>query len=187
MISVIVPTYKEPEVLDICLDSIISGQDNRNQIIVAIDGFRELNQSVLEKYASHIDVIDLPSNVGLNRATNFGVYAASHDNILIVNDDNVFPERWDARLLEHDITSTVIAPNQIEPKPSIFPNFIIKPFGDPDQFDMVAFNKFEQEVSRRSDDVTGSTLPIYMSKTNYMMLGGWDEAYPGHWVTLLRS
>ena len=39
MISVIIPTYKEPEVLDVCLKSVIEGQKHHNQIIVVVDGF----------------------------------------------------------------------------------------------------------------------------------------------------
>ena len=39
MISVIIPTYKEPEVLDLCLKSAILGQKHNNQIIVVVDGF----------------------------------------------------------------------------------------------------------------------------------------------------
>jgi glycosyltransferase involved in cell wall biosynthesis len=35
MISVIIPTYKEPQVLDLCLRSAIEGQKNKNQIIKA--------------------------------------------------------------------------------------------------------------------------------------------------------
>ena len=29
---------------------------------------------------------------------------------------------------------------------------------------------------------TGSTLPIFMSKADYLRVGGWDESYPGAWV-----
>jgi len=44
MISVIIPTYKEPEVLDVCLKSVINGQRLNNQIIVVVDGFYEVNK-----------------------------------------------------------------------------------------------------------------------------------------------
>ena len=54
MISVIIPTYKSPEVLDLCLESAIKGQHNNNQIIVVVDGFYDLNKHVLEKWEDHI-------------------------------------------------------------------------------------------------------------------------------------
>ena len=64
MISVIIPTYKEPEVLDVCLKSAIDGQRHNNQIIVVIDGFYEINKEVLNKYKDHIQVLDLEENMG---------------------------------------------------------------------------------------------------------------------------
>jgi glycosyltransferase involved in cell wall biosynthesis len=39
MISVVIPTYKEPEALDLCLKSAIEGQKNQNQIIVVVISF----------------------------------------------------------------------------------------------------------------------------------------------------
>ena len=36
MISVIIPTYKEPEYLDLCIESILSGQKYKNEIVVVV-------------------------------------------------------------------------------------------------------------------------------------------------------
>ena len=137
MISVIIPTYKEPEVLDLCLKSAIGGQKYNNQIIVVVDGFYDLNKEILEKYKDYINILNLEENVGLNRATNLGVYNASYDKILIVNDDNLFPQEWDVKLLDTYQENSVIAPNQIEPIPSMFSQFHIKDLGrDPNTYDL---------------------------------------------------
>ena len=82
MISVIIPTYKSPEVLDLCLQSCIQGQRNTNQIIVVVDGFYEVNREVLQKYKDSIQALVLEENVGLCRGTNLGVYNAEFDKIL---------------------------------------------------------------------------------------------------------
>ena len=95
MISVIIPTYQSPGALDLCLESAIKGQNKDNQIIVVVDGHYDLNKEVLEKHKDSIDVLNLEQNVGLCRGTNLGVYNAKHEQILIVNDDNVFPSNWD--------------------------------------------------------------------------------------------
>ena len=42
MISLIIPTYRNPDYLDICLKSATEQQDNDNEIIVVIDGFQFL-------------------------------------------------------------------------------------------------------------------------------------------------
>jgi len=183
MISVIIPTYKEPEVLDVCLRSAIIGQRHNNQIIVVVDGFYEVNREVLEKYKQDIQVLILEENAGLSRATNLGVYNAEFDYILIVNDDNVFPEAWDEVLLKQYNPGSVLAPNQIEPTLSMFKQFNIKDLGrDPKTFNINDFWEYEYTVIDNRIEETGSTLPIFMSKTDYLRVGGWDESYPGAWV-----
>jgi glycosyltransferase involved in cell wall biosynthesis len=183
MISVIIPTYKEPEALDLCLKSAINGQRRNNQIIVVVDGFYEVNKEVLDKYKEDITVLNIPQNVGLCRATNLGVYNAKFDKILIVNDDNVFPDVWDQVLLEEYKPGDVLTPNQIEPTPSMFEQFHIKDLGrDPKTFDLQAYWDYEASVKENRIEETGSTLPIFMSKLDYLRVGGWDESYPGAWV-----
>jgi glycosyltransferase involved in cell wall biosynthesis len=183
MISVIIPTYKEPEVLDLCLKSAISGQKYQNQLIVVVDGFYNLNKNVLDKYKDIINILNLEENVGLNKATNLGVYNSYYDKILIVNDDNVFPQDWDIKLLEVYQENSVITPNQIEPTPSIFRQFHIKDLGRaPNTFDLQKFWDYSNSISHQYKENEGSTLPIFISKKNYLKVGGWDESYPGAWV-----
>ena len=178
MISVIIPTYKEPEVLDVCLKSAINGQKLNNQIIVVVDGFYEVNKEVLDKYKDSIEILVLEENAGLCRATNLGVFNAKFDKILIVNDDNVFPDVWDQVLLEEYKPGYVLAPNQIEPTPSIFRQFHIKDLGkDPKTFDLQAYWDYENSLEQDRVEESGSTLPIFMNKYDYIRLGGWDENY----------
>jgi len=49
MISLIIPTYRNPEFLDICLRSALEGQDNKNEIIVIVDGFVEESKHILNR------------------------------------------------------------------------------------------------------------------------------------------
>jgi GT2 family glycosyltransferase len=179
MISVIIPTYKSPEALDLCLRSAIEGQENKNQIIVVVDGFYDINKEILEKHSKHINILNLEENVGLCRGTNLGVYNAQHEKILIVNDDNVFPQFWDTHLEQEWVEGAVISPNQIEPHPSIFPQFIIENLGtDPKTFDLEKFWLFNYHyASGDKTEECGSTLPIFMSKMDYLRVGGWDENY----------
>lgn len=178
MISVIIPTYQSPIILDLCLRSAIKGQKNKNQIIVVVDGFYDLNKEVLDKWKDHIDILSLEENVGLCRGTNLGVYNAVYDKILIVNDDNVFPEFWDEALLGKWEDKAVISPNQIEPYPSMFKQFHIRDCGtDPSTFNLEEYWRYEQPLRGLPTDETGSTLPFFMSKIDYLRVGGWDENY----------
>ena len=177
MFSVIIPTYKEPEYLDLCLKSAFEGQVNNNEIIVVVDGFYELNKPVLDKYP-RVNVLDLGSNQGLSVATNWGVYNATHDYILVVNDDNVFPRNWDEKLTPFKQQGVVVSANQIEPSPSMFPQFIIKDLGkSPEGFDLEKYWEFE-DTQYKQAEMNGSTLPFMMNKYDYLAVGGWDVMYP---------
>ena len=179
MISVIIPTYKSPQALDLCLRSAIQGQVSNNEIIVVVDGFYDLNKDVLQKWKDSIEVLNLEENVGLCRGTNLGVYNATSNKILIVNDDNVFPSGWDETLESEWQEGAVMSPNQIEPTPSMFAQFHIKDLGrDPNTFALEEYWKYDKNnVASDKVDETGSTLPIFMNKYDYLRVGGWDENY----------
>lgn len=180
MISVIIPTYKSPEVLDLCLKSAIEGQVNNNEIIVVVDGTYKENEQILKKYEKNILILNIPNNVGTCRATNMGVYNSTHEKILIVNDDNVFPKDWDELLTTFMLENTVVSPNQIEPYPSMFKQFIIKDFGrNSYTFNMSEFWEYSEMISSKDTmDDSGSTFPILMFKRDFLRVGGFDENYP---------
>ena len=178
MISVIIPTYKEPEYLDLCLRSAFEGQSNLNEIIVVVDGFMELNKPILDKYPN-VKILDLGTNQGLSVATNWGVYNASNDYILVVNDDNIFPKDWDITLEPYLSKGVVLSPNQIEPNPSMFRQFHIKNLGkNPKEFVLNDFFSYIKDINEDKIDDSGSTLPFAMHKQDYLTIGGWDIMYP---------
>ena len=180
MISIIIPTYKEPDYLDLCIKSILATQIYHNEIVVIVDGTLNVNDFVLKKYENKIAPIVFETNYGQSKATNFGVYNAKSDIVLIVNDDQVFPKEWDKILLENFNKETdVISPNQIEPYDSMFKQFIKYDFGkDAKTFNLNNFYRLESTMRQDKIDDSGSTLPFLMSKINYLKVGGWDETYP---------
>ena len=100
MISIIIPTYRNPKYLDLCLKSAIEQQSNGNEIIVAVDGFIEESQEVLDKYKDNIQVLDLGENQGMQQALNLAVMNATNEMIFVVNDDNVFCKDYDLAILD---------------------------------------------------------------------------------------
>lgn len=184
MISVIIPTYHQHEALDLCLRSAIEGQVNNNQIIVVENGYWEPNEDIFKKYRYKIDILRLPENVGMMRAMNLGTYNASNELILHIHDDNVFPLRWDQKILQQGrCDNDVTCINQIEHRPSMFKQFHIKDLGTkPSEFDLERFWKDEEKISNNQFDGSGSTFPFMMKKLDYLRIGGMDESYPGPWV-----
>ena len=99
MISLIIPTYRNPDYLHLCLKSAIEQQKHENEIIVAVDGFIEESKDVLDDFIDHISILDLGQNQGMQQALNLGVMNANNEIIFIVNDDNVFCKDWDVAIL----------------------------------------------------------------------------------------
>lgn len=185
MISVIVPSYKNPRCLGICIRSFIDTSDNpSNELICVIDGHVDMYQEIINSYKTHTNIhfIKNTNNRGMPLSINMGVYYANHSHILIINDDNVFPKSWDSVLFQYiEEDDLVISPNQIERNPSIF-NFIQHDFGDINNFDYKAF--LEQEPLMRTDKLSddGEIFPFFMSKKLFMAVGGFDVIYPSPFV-----
>lgn len=183
MISVIIPTYRNPEYLDICLQSAIDQQDNKNEIIVAVDGFYEESKQVLETYKDHISVLDLGHNQGMQQALNLGVINASNEKIFILNDDNVFCSGWDTIIEKSLNKNSVLTLNQIEPTgPGIF-DFPVKDFGrNPKQFDYPGFIEYEKSIKKDKLTLNGGIFPFAMYKKDYMIVGGFDVMYQSPFI-----
>lgn len=183
MTSLIIPTYRNPEYLDICLKSAIENQKNKNEIIVAVDGFIEESKHILEKYVDHIQILDLGQNQGMQSALNLAVMNASNDRLVIINDDNVLCNNWDVEIETQFKEGTVFTINQIEPiGPGIF-NFPVKDFGKtPKEFKYKEF--LEYELTLRKDELTldGGIFPFVISKKDYMIVGGFDTIYQSPFI-----
>lgn len=184
MITVIIPTYRNPECLDLCLKSIINNQTQKNEIIVSIDGFIEESQNVLDKYKDDIKILDLQQNQGMQTALNLAVMNSTNECILIINDDNVLCKNWDTVIEKYfKGPGTVITINQIEPKgPSIF-NFHIKNLGlKPQEFKYEEFIQYETTIRRSEITNDGGIFPFVISKKDYMIVGGFDTMYQSPFI-----
>lgn len=182
MISLIIPTYRNPKYLDICLKSAIEGQNNTNEIIVAVDGYVEESKDVIAKYKDKIQVLLLEENQGMQTALNLGVYNCKHDIIFIINDDNVLPTGWDTTILLDLKPNEVLTLNQIEPTgPSIF-NFPVKDFGSIDNFEYEKFLLFEKNIKEEKITPDGGIFPFAMWKNDYMIVGGFDTLYQSPFI-----
>ena len=185
MITLIIPTYRNPEYLDICLKSAIEQQEYKNEIIVAVDGFIEESQKILDKYKDNINVLDLGENQGMQTALNLAVMNANNEIIFIVNDDNVFCSGWDYSIVK-DLAKnqkTVLTLNQIEPTgPGIF-NFPVNNFGKkPNEFEYEEFIKYEKVIKKDHLTIDGGIFAFAMYKKYYMAAGGFDTMYQSPFI-----
>lgn len=186
MISLICPTYRNPKYLDVFLKSAVEQRVNpATEIIVIVDGFVDESRAVLDKYkGKNVDVIELPENKGMQYALNLGVMQANNPYIVILNDDNVMPSRYDERIAEElkicrakygDKFSMTI--NQIEPTgPSMFMHTIVDFGQDTESFQ---YDKWiaEEPTYRQPMNEHGHIFPYVLEKKYYLATGGLDTFY----------
>lgn len=187
MLSAIIPTYRNPAYLDLCLKSATENQQNEDtEIIVIVDGYFEESETVLAKYDG-IRVLDLPQNMGMQYALNIGVMNATNEWVFILNDDNVFGKEWDTSMQKAifaqkftilDMENTCIQINQVEPIPSIF-DFVTKDLGRTAvDFKYDEWLEFEQTISQQGVYTpNGRLFPFLLTKRWYMTVGGFDTFY----------
>jgi glycosyltransferase involved in cell wall biosynthesis len=177
MLSVIIPSYRNPKYLDLCLKSLVEGQANKNEIIVILDGFVEESKHLIDKYPE-VSWLPFEENQGMQTAINYGVWNASNEKLLIINDDNVFPKNWDARIEEQYDANVVMTINQIEPTgPGMF-NFPVVDCGQTvETFDMEKFEVAESKLSTDRITADGNIFPFLINKRWFMAVGGFDTFY----------
>ena len=183
MITVIIPTYRNAKYLDLCLKSITENSVlDSTQVIAVIDGYVEENQAVMDKYPN-VGFLPFEQNMGMQYAINAGVMQASTEFVFVINDDNVFPTRWDERLqrMVDSIrgANTVMTVNQIEPTgPGMF-RFPVLDLGQ--SADSFQYEKFLTEEVKYSNETVvtpgGRIFPFIMSKKHYLAVGGFDTFY----------
>lgn len=181
-ISVIIPTYKEPNHLRLCIDSALrSLVDLEDEILVWVDGTGNLpeNKAVIDFYKENKFVYFFISDVnrGMCVGMNELVRRARNNYCLIVNDDHVFPRNWDLEIAKYTSPHRILVFNTIERIGSMFMGVEIQDFGtDPGNF------KLEEYLAASYDPTHGPVtngnicrLPFLINKWDYLALEGWDE------------
>ena len=115
-VSIVIPTRDRPELLRDTVQSILDGDDLPAQLVVAdqSSGPRQALPSSEHVQIRHLEL----SSAGLSRARNAGIAAASHELLVIIDDDVRVQPDWLGRLVEallaaparSAVTGTVAAP-----------------------------------------------------------------------------
>jgi GT2 family glycosyltransferase len=185
MLTLIIPTYRNPKYLDLCLKSAVENKANSNtEILVIVDGFFEESQSILEKYPD-IQYLDLGENRGMQHALNVGVMQAENSHVFIINDDNVLPKEWDDRtkyavdFFDSKFSNrSVLTIDQVEPTgPGMF-NFTVHDLGQTvETFQYEEWLTYETSLLKEQWQEDGHIFPFVIQKKHYLAVGGFDTFY----------
>lgn len=181
-VTLIIPTYRNPKYLDICLKSAVENRvDSNNHILVIVDGYFDESRMILEKYPDVL-YLDLGENHGMQHALNVGVMQATTEYVFIINDDQVMPRQWDDRLL-HELKQfrdelIVLTVDQVEPTgPGMF-RFPVKDLGKTvDLFRYDEWLEYEFTTQEPRVEYDGHIFPFAIKKKYYLACGGFDTFY----------
>lgn len=193
MITAIIPSYRNPDYLDLCLKSatenMVAPVNGATEIMVILDGFVDESQEIVEKYDG-IRVLALPENKGMQYAINVGVMQANNPYVFVLNDDNVFGTEWDDRLrdeiIEFDYSGSswdqkfVMTVNQVEPiGPGMFHHHIKDIGQDVGTFRYDDWMEYEKEIAAdgKAEFTGGGIFPFIVKKKHFMAIGGMDTFY----------
>lgn len=186
-VALIAPTYKNPDYARLWLEGAIKGKQlDDSQIILVIDGHRELYNDILKRWAGAAKFLINSVSRGMAHGQNIGVGFCDCDRVIITNDDNVPCIGWDSQAQLVDLPSGhVHVIDQFEPDggTSIF-NYRQKDLGrEAVGFSVDDFQAFELDNRiDREEDGNGFCYPFLMWKLDYLRVGGFDVAFTSPFV-----
>jgi GT2 family glycosyltransferase len=182
MFSIIIPTWNNLALLQLCIRSIRQNSAFPHQIIVHVnDGGDGTLEWVREQGMTHTSS---PQNIGICLAVNEAAMHATQDYILYLNDDMYCCPGWDTALVRQlgqlDTDLFMLSGTMIEPRDTRNPCVIVRNFGsDVGNFDEAGL--LAELPQLRKDDWCGATWPpTLVSKVWWFKVGGYSSEFsPG--------
>lgn len=182
MFSIIIPTWNNLALLQLCIRSIQQHSAYPHQIIVHVnDGSDGTLAWVSEQGITHTAS---PQNIGICLAVNEAAMHATQDYILYLNDDMYCCPGWDTalanKLAQLDTDLFMLSGTMIEPRDTHNPCVVVRDYGtDVENFDEAKL--LAELAQQHKEDWYGATWPpTLVSKRWWFKVGGYSSEFsPG--------
>lgn len=182
MFSIIIPTWNNLALLQLCVRSIRENSAYPHQIIVHVnDGSDGSLEWVRAQGLTHTSSLD---NIGICLAVNESAMHATQDYILYLNDDMYCCPGWDTALVNKlkqlDTDLFMLSGTMIEPRNTNNPCVIVRNYGsDVGNFDETKLLA-ELKQHQKPDWLGATWPPTLVSKRWWFKVGGYSsELSPG--------
>lgn len=93
-VSVVIPTYKRPDILPRAIDSVLAQTYSDFEVIIVSDGFHKETDGIMEQYKNNdkVNYYSYSKNQGGNFARNFGIKKSIGEYIAFLDDDDIWKE-----------------------------------------------------------------------------------------------
>ena len=179
MFSIIIPTWNNRTLLQLCIRSIRQHSAYAHQIIVHVnDGSDGTLAWVREQGLTHTHS---PENIGICLAVNEAAMHATQDYILYLNDDMYCCPGWDTalanKLKQLDTDLFMLSGTMIEPRDTHNPCVIVRNYGgDAEAFDETKLLA-ELPQLHKADWYGATWPPTLVSKRWWFKVGGYSSEF----------
>lgn len=165
-LSIIVANYKNPEMLKVCLDSIIKNANGlKYEVIVADSATEEDTEMLMRENFSQLKFFPFKENVGFQAMVKKGIENSVGDNLLILNGDIIVTENSIQKMLDFLKTDPTIG--MVGPK--------LLNFNGTLQYSCFRFYKLWTIVYRRTPL---GKLPFAKKHISWFLMEDYDHKQP---------
>jgi glycosyltransferase involved in cell wall biosynthesis len=179
--SIIIPSWNNLACLQFLLESIKKNSAYDHQIIVHV---QEGTDGTLDWVKSQgIEHTHSPENTGVCSGVNKGASLATRDWICPTDDDMYFYPNWDKAFHDFYVQNSMpdltwMTACLVEPRPSIFPTFIIKDYGDsPSDFNEHRALSEMESIKHKSHHTHNGGSPTLIYRAHFESVGGYDTDF----------
>lgn len=179
LVSVVIPTYKRPDMLGRAIDSVLNQTYENLEIIVVDDNdenseYREETEEFMDKYTDVDKLVYLKHKENKNgsAARNTGIRNARGKYIAFLDDD----DKWLSKKIEKQILKIKKAPENYK---AIYCGYIFNSAGNK-YFANESGDLTKNILKRKINTCAGSTLLIEKNVFNKDNIGFFDETFNRH-------
>jgi GT2 family glycosyltransferase len=177
--SIIIPTWNAKSLIDRCLRSILAHVETGvTEIIVVDDGSTDDTASHINGEFPYVIVERHPKNMGFGVSCNDGVNRATHDIVILLNNDIIADESFLSPLLQHFSDDKVFAVNA-----QVFQNDGQTPGGGLVRGSLhcgllrLRWAEYQKARDHKSLTLYANGAATAINKDKFLKLGGFDSIY----------
>jgi GT2 family glycosyltransferase len=179
-LSVIIPSHRRTDLLQLCLTSVVRFAPSGTEIIVVDDGSKDAIISRTAERFKGVKVIHRPKPGGFCAAANAGIAAATSPIIEMLNDDAEVTEGWAGAPLELFADSRVaaVAPLVLQNDPERLARGLL-PLIDTagDDYDRGGFARKRSSISPPGSVTAASACAAFYRRDAVLRAGGFPEHF----------
>lgn len=183
-LTIPVCTWKSPELLNNCLNSLIKASTVETKILVIIQEIDHESVQICEK--SNIEYINIPRNMGALLAIDFVIPFLDSEYIAIINDDMIFPIGWDLRLIKtieenYPCTASAVLVERLNTDPLYQKNVISDDLGEINENTFEIFNNKYQAGFYKKPYSFSRQHPMILRTEDYLKINGYTDRWDMNW------